>query len=74
MRFLPFVLFWVLLFLGRSDLGLKGVVLSIAIWAGLLVGFLALALPWYLFVIPQTLLDIVLLLVVLGRDVRMTLR
>jgi hypothetical protein len=67
---LPFLIFWVLMFLGKSELGLKGVLISIAIWTGLLLGFGMLNISPYLFVAAQSLLDIVLILVIFGGDIR----
>ena len=67
---LPFILFWALLFFGREELGLKWVLVCITIWVGLLLGCVYLALPSYIFVVAQTLLDIVLLIVVTGGDIR----
>lgn len=68
--FLPFVLFWALLFIGRSELGLKWIVVCIGIWAGLWLGCLYLKCPSYIFVAGEVLLDVVLLIVVAGGNVR----
>lgn len=67
---IPFLVFWVLVYLGRGELGRRGVVLSILIWLGLLIGFMYAGFSPYLFVIAQALLDIVLILVVFGGDIQ----
>ena len=67
---IPFVVFWLLVFLGRGELGLKGGFLAVAIWGALLAGLVATNLPPYLFVAAQVVLDVVLILLVFGRDVR----
>ena len=67
----PFILFWVLLYLGREALGLKGIIISILIWLGLLSG-LMLSGMFYIFVSAQSLLDIVLLLIIFGGDINIT--
>ena len=59
----PFILFWVLLYLGREELGLKGIIISILIWLGLLLG-LMLSGMFYIFVSAESLQDIVLLLII----------
>ena len=69
----PFVVFWVLMHLGREELGLKGIIISILIWLGLLVGFSSLGLP-YVFVSAQALLDVVLLFIIFGRNMNIPLR
>jgi hypothetical protein len=68
--FLPFVLFWVLLFIGRSELGLKWITVCIGIWVGLWLGCAYLKCPRYVFVAGEVLLDVVLLIVVAGGNVR----
>ena len=66
---LPFIMFWVLIYLGRDDLGLKGVLICIAIWAVLLAGFIMLNISPYIFVGVQSLMDIVLTLKIFGGDI-----
>jgi hypothetical protein len=66
----PFVLFWLLIYLGREDLGLKGVIWSVGTWTVLLAGFVIFSGSPYLFVAAQALLDVVLILVIFGGDVR----
>jgi hypothetical protein len=61
----PFIVFWVLMYLGREELGLKGIVISTLIWLGLLVSSTLLG-PPYIFVLGQAVLDIVLLFVIFG--------
>ena len=67
---LPFVLFWILVFVARSELGIKWMLILIAMWVGLLMGFISLGLPSYLFVVPQALLDAILIIVIFGGDIR----
>ena len=43
----PFVAFWILILVGRSELGLKGVLSCVAIWVGLFLGFMYLDLSSY---------------------------
>ena len=66
---IPFIMFWVLIYLGRDDLGLKGVLSCIAIWAVLLAGFMMLDVSPYIFVVVQSLIDIVLILKLFGGDI-----
>ena len=67
---IPFFAFWVLLFLGRHELGAKGIAIAIAAWVGiyLLVHFSVI--PPALLVTGQALIDIVLVLIVFKGDVR----
>ena len=69
----PFIVFWVLMHLGREELGLKGIIISILIWMGLLVGSSFLGLP-YLFVSAEALLDVVLLFIIFGGNMNVPLR
>ena len=66
---IPFVAFWVLLFVGREELGLKGISLAVAICIGLLAGCLLTGVP-ILFVSAQALLDVALILFVFRGDIR----
>ena len=67
---LPFIVFWVLVLLGRSQLGRKGVLISVTVWAGLLFGFKVMNASPYLFVGAQSVLDVILILVIFGGDIR----
>jgi len=67
---IPFVAFWALIFIGRSELGFKGVVFCIALWIALLLGFMKLDLPSYWFAAAQALIDAVLIIVIKGGDIR----
>jgi hypothetical protein len=72
---IPFVLFWLLIFLGREELGLRRGLIAVAIWAVLLIGFLALAflerpISPFFFVVPIALMDIVLILMIFGGDIK----
>jgi len=68
--FLPSAGFWILIFIGRGDLGLKAILVSVAIWAGLLYGFMSLGIRSYFFVAAQALLDIILILIIFSGDIR----
>jgi hypothetical protein len=72
---IPLLLFWILLFLGREELGFKGIVISVTIWLGLLLGSINISggSP-YFFTAACALLDIVLLLVIFGGDINVPLR
>jgi hypothetical protein len=67
---LPFIVFWLLLFLNRKELGFKWIGILIAIWIGLLAGFMYLEISPYIFIIAESLIDIILILVLLGGDIR----
>lgn len=72
---IPLVLFWILLFLGREELGFKGIFISIVIWLGLLLGSVFTTGGFlYFFTAAIALLDIVLLIVIFGGDINITLR
>ena len=67
---IPLILFWILIYLGREELGFKGIIISIIIWLGLLAGSLLVSGTFvYVFIAANSLLDIVLLLVIFGRDI-----
>lgn len=67
---IPFVLFWVLILLGREELGMKGGLIVVAIWAVLLIGFLAVNISPYFFVAAQAIVDVVLVLIIFGGDIK----
>ena len=69
----PFIMFWVLMYLGREELGLKGIVISIVVWLGLLLGSSFLGHP-YVFVSAEALLDVVLLFIIFGGNMNIPLR
>ncbi len=64
------IFFAILLLVGHEKLGLKGTGLCLLIMAGLILGGSQYHLPRYVAVPLMTLMDIVLLLVVAGRDFR----
>ncbi len=70
MMWLPFFAFWVLVFIGRSELGFKGITFCVMLWIGLLLGFMKLSLPSYWFVAAQSLIDAILIIVIFGGDIR----
>ncbi len=67
----PFILFWVLMFFCRQELELKGIVISIAIWIGLLLGCLSITdgNASYYFTAGQVIVDIILILKIFGSDI-----
>ncbi|MFA6134564.1 MAG: hypothetical protein WC869_11170 [Phycisphaerae bacterium] len=67
---LPFLIFWIIIILGRRQLGWRGIGITIAIWVGLLVACSFSGSPAYLFVAAQAILDAVLVIVVCGDDIR----
>ena len=72
MEFVPFIAFWILLLLGRDELGQKEVCIYIAVWMVLLIGFMALGISPYIFITLQSLFDIVLLIIIFGGDIKIT--
>ena len=70
MMLLPFLLFWILIFLGRDELGLKGGVVTVVIWLALLLACALTGLSSYIFVAIQALIDIILLITIFGGDIR----
>jgi len=71
----PLVMFWILLFLGREELGFKGIIISIAVWLGLLAGSVFTTGGFlYFFIAANALLDIVLLIIIFGGDINIPLR
>lgn len=70
MTLIPLVLFFVLLYIGRDDLGLKGITISVFVALGLFL-VMRLAEGW-VSMVPVAgfaLLDIVLLLYIFGGDI-----
>jgi hypothetical protein len=67
---LPFVGFWLLMYLGRDELGLKGILISVVIWGAILLGVLFFEVSPYLFVSAQAILDVILLIVIFGGDIK----
>jgi len=67
---IPLILFWILIYLCREELGFKGIVICIFIWLGLLAGSIFIKGTFiYYFIAASALLDIVLLLIIFGRDI-----
>jgi len=66
---IPFLVFWVLIFLGYEDLGMKGVGIAVLVWSVLLVACVGSGLSPYYFVAIQSAIDIVLVLIVFGGDI-----
>jgi hypothetical protein len=60
MMAVPFAIFWVVLLAGRRELGWRGSLIFIGIWAALLFGVVALGLDSHFFIAGESLLDVVL--------------
>jgi len=71
MMLIPPALFFALLLFGREDLGVKGILIAMGVWLGLLVLFGALRLSPHFFIIAEGMLDIVLILIIFGGDIRL---
>jgi hypothetical protein len=67
---LPFIAFWLLMYLGRDELGLKGILISIAIWTVMLLSTLFLGISPYYFVSAQAVFDVILILMIFGGDIQ----
>jgi hypothetical protein len=67
---IPFGVFWVMLFFSRRELGLRGIGICTALGLGLLAVLLFVPALWMVAVIGQVLLDIVLILILFGGDIR----
>ena len=67
---LPFFIFWALIILARHELTLKAIAIFILIWTALLACSINLDLSPYPFIIAQTLLDITLILLIFGSDIK----
>jgi hypothetical protein len=72
---IPPILFWILIFLGRDELGFKGIFISVVIWLGLLLGSVFTTGGFlYFFTAANALLDILLLIIIFGGDIDIPLR
>ena len=71
MMLLPMIAFWVLLYAGRDELGWRWIVALIALWVFSFTGIMHGYLQPHVFTIGQALLDIVLVLVIYGGDIRL---
>jgi hypothetical protein len=74
---IPFVLFWILLFLGRGELGLKWILILIGFWVGALAGMVWVDHVWPgagrgIFMSLQGIVDVVLVLVIFKGDIRIS--
>ena len=69
---IPFFAFWVLLILGRKQLGVKGIAIFVAVWVAAYVVFIQLGFQPALYVTAQAIIDIVLVLVVFKGDMQIT--
>ena len=65
----PFLLFWILMMVGFRDLGRRSACVFILLWFTLFIGFQYLGISPYWFVVPQALMDIVLILIIFGGDI-----
>jgi len=67
---IPFIAFWVLLFVGREQLGRNGILIAISVLLVIYLVFRFTAIPPSLFATAQAILDIVLVLIVFKGDVK----
>jgi hypothetical protein len=74
---LPFLIFWILLFLGRRELGLKWILVLIGVWLAAAIGVGLATLPYkgtglsaYVFAGVEALIDIGLVLYIFKGDLR----
>lgn len=65
---IPIFLFWVLIILGRSTLGWKGILFCVFLWLVSLIVSSSIGLSPYYFIVFQVLFDIILILVIFGGD------
>lgn len=70
MALLPLAVFWVLIVVNFSELGLKAAGLFVAVWLGMLIVMYATGVSSIYFTAAQAALDVVLILVIFGGDVR----
>lgn len=56
----PFLVFWAIIFFARHELGWRGILIAVGVWAGLLLACLYSGLSSYIFVSAQALLDAIL--------------
>ncbi len=68
MLLIPAILFWILVFVAKSELGLGWSLFFVVVWAALLVGFMDFGLSAYAFVVAQALLDVILILAIFKGD------
>ena len=66
---IPFLVFWVLLYVARDELGIKGIAIAVLVWSGLLGGILLLGIPPLYFVAVQSAVDVALILLVFREDI-----
>ena len=66
----PFLVFWIILFLARRELGWRWIGALVGIWCVLLFGFGYLGFSSYLFVAAQAVLDCILILAIFKGDIR----
>ena len=67
---LVFGIFWAMVFLTRRELGIKGIAICVPLGLGLLAAFLFWQAGWIYAVIGQVVMDIVLILILFGGDIR----
>ncbi len=70
MTLVPFMVFWLIVFLARGELGWRGIATCVGIWLALLIAFIYAGISPYLFVTAQALLDCILIVVVFKGDIR----
>lgn len=66
----PFGIFWVMVFLTRRELGAKGIAACLPLGVAFLAAFLLTDVLWIYAVVGQVLLDVILVLILFGGDIR----
>ena len=65
---LPAVVFWVVVLLGREELGWRGGAIAVGIWLFLFIGSMVAGIWGSIFISAQALLDVALILIIFRRD------
>ena len=63
------MVFWLIVFLARGELGWRGIATCVGIWLALLIGFIYAGISPYLFMTAQALLDCILIVVIFKGDI-----
>ncbi len=68
---IPFLLFWFLLYFGRGELGIRGILICIGAWLAIVVVFVFPGWPRVLSIAGMALFDIFLVVKAFGGDVNL---
>lgn len=69
-QIIPLALFWALIYFSRHDLQPRIIILFVFLWSGSLVTVLLLQYPPYIFAAIEAALDVILVLIVFGGDMK----